>query len=59
MQQRPRQAAGSGFVISSDGYVVTNNHVIDGATKIKVSFDDRKRSTPRSSAPTRAPTWRC
>ena len=34
------QGQGSGFVISSDGYVVTNNHVIDGATKIQVVFDD-------------------
>lgn len=40
---RPSQAQGSGFVISSDGFVVTNNHVIDGAAKIQVSFDkDRK-----------------
>jgi len=37
--QRPVQAQGSGFVVSADGYVVTNNHVIDGAGKIQVSFD--------------------
>jgi serine protease Do len=36
---RPSLAQGSGFVISPDGYVVTNNHVIDGASKISVSFD--------------------
>ena len=36
---RPTLAQGSGFVISADGYVVTNNHVIDGASKIQVSFD--------------------
>jgi serine protease Do len=36
---RPTQAQGSGFVISPDGYVVTNNHVIDGGGKIQVSFD--------------------
>ena len=41
----PRQslAQGSGFVISADGYVVTNNHVIDGATKIQVSFDEQNK----------------
>ncbi len=40
---RPSQGQGSGFVISSDGYVVTNNHVIDGATKIQVSFDENEK----------------
>ena len=34
------QAAGTGFVLSSDGYIVTNNHVIDGATDITVDFSD-------------------
>jgi serine protease Do len=39
---RPRvvQGQGSGFLISEDGFLVTNNHVIDGATKIQVTFDD-------------------
>lgn len=37
---RPTQSQGSGFVISADGYVVTNNHVIDGAAKIQVAFDE-------------------
>jgi serine protease Do len=36
---RPALAQGSGFLVSADGYVVTNNHVIDGASKIEVSFD--------------------
>ena len=37
---RPRRssALGSGFVISEDGYVVTNNHVIDGADEITIEF---------------------
>ena len=34
------QALGSGFVWSADGYIVTNNHVIDGATQIEVKFVD-------------------
>ena len=37
---RPTMGQGSGFLISADGYLVTNNHVIDGATKIQVSFDE-------------------
>ncbi len=40
---RPQLAQGSGFVISADGYVVTNNHVVDGASKIEVSFDDQEK----------------
>ncbi len=38
-----RRAQGSGFVISADGYVVTNNHVISGAQKIVVSFDEKEK----------------
>ncbi len=44
-QQRPRQfgqAVGSGFFVSADGYVVTNNHVIDNASEVQVTMDDGK-----------------
>src|SRR5512136_555991 len=37
-----QQGVGSGFVISSDGYILTNNHVIDDATQIKVKLADGK-----------------
>ena len=35
-------SAGSGFLISADGYIVTNNHVIEGASAIKVQMSDGK-----------------
>lgn len=39
-QQAVQSGAGSGVILSTDGYVVTNNHVIDGANKITVSTKD-------------------
>lgn len=38
--QRLIEARGSGFIISPDGYVVTNNHVVKNATKVTVTLDD-------------------
>lgn len=44
MQAPPQrsEALGSGYVISSDGYIVTNNHVIEGADDIEITFFDGK-----------------
>ena len=39
-QFREQRAGGSGVIISEDGYVVTNNHVVDGASKLKVKLND-------------------
>ena len=43
----PQSGAGTGMVISPDGYILTNNHVIDNATSIKVTFPDHKVRTAR------------
>ena len=42
MQQQLRQAAGSGVIVSTDGYIVTNNHVVEGADKIQVHLNDNR-----------------
>lgn len=42
MPSMPSQSSGSGVIIAQDGYIVTNNHVIDGASKIKVVLNDKR-----------------
>ncbi len=41
-QPRIEHGLGSGVIISPDGYIVTNNHVVDGATDIRVTLTDRR-----------------
>ena len=41
-QEREQQGSGSGVIIRPDGYIVTNNHVVDGATTVKVTLNNNK-----------------
>ncbi|MFK7996967.1 MAG: DegQ family serine endoprotease [Granulosicoccus sp.] len=51
-QEQPRQpseasATGSGFIISADGYILTNNHVVESADQVTVRLHDRRQLTAR------------
>ncbi len=41
-QPQPRSGLGSGVIISTDGYIVTNNHVVKGADKLEVTLNDNR-----------------
>ncbi len=45
--QQGGTSLGSGFIISSDGYVLTNNHVVAGADKVSIRLQDRRTLTAR------------
>src|SRR6185437_7705791 len=41
-QQQKEQGLGSGVIVSPEGYILTNNHVVDGATDVRVTLSDRR-----------------
>src|SRR5215467_1331336 len=46
-RQQRQQGEGSGVIVSSDGYIVTNNHVVDGSTELTVSMGDKRELKAR------------
>jgi len=42
-RRQPEEAAGSGVIISDDGYIVTNYHVVEGSKEIEVTLDDNRK----------------
>jgi serine protease Do len=46
-QRQPRRGLGSGFIVSSDGYIITNYHVVSGASGVQVRFFDGRRLSAR------------
>ena len=44
---QPRVAGGTGFIVSEDGFILTNNHVVAGAQEVTVYFADRRQFTAR------------
>lgn len=46
-QEQKHTSLGSGFIISSDGYILTNNHVVDHADKVTVRLQDRRTLTAK------------
>jgi len=46
-EQPPARGEGSGFIVSPDGYLLTNAHVVDGATEVTVRLTDRREFTAK------------
>ena len=47
VQTPKREATGSGVIISQDGYIVTNNHVVEGADELTVTLNDNREFSAR------------
>ena len=57
-QQGVQMASGSGVIISPDGYIVTNNHVVEKAEKIEITTNDHRNFRARLLVQIQILTWR-
>ena len=57
--EEPQQrGVGSGFILSADGFVMTNAHVVEGADEVIVTLTDKREFKAKIIGATSAPTWR-
>ena len=58
-KDRREKALGSGVIVSPEGYILTNNHVVEGATDVKITLSDKREFQARIIKTTRRRTLRC
>jgi serine protease Do len=56
-KNRREQSLGSGVIVSPEGYVLTNNHVVDGATDVKVTLSDKRELKAKLSVSIHVRGW--
>jgi serine protease Do len=54
-----RRGEGTGFVVDSQGFILTNHHVVASTERIRVRLSDKREFPAVLVAPTPPPTWPC